>query len=53
VAYAHITIPTLECIEKQVKYFYITAQVAMLNGLIGETDSLLKGVLATLDENFN
>ena len=24
----------------------------MLNGLIGETDSLLKGMLATIDENF-
>ena len=25
----------------------------MLNGLIGETDSLLKAVLATIDENFD
>jgi hypothetical protein len=25
----------------------------LLNGLIGETDSLLKGVLATIDENFD
>jgi hypothetical protein len=31
----------------------LTAQVALLNGLIGETDSLLKGVLATFDENFD
>lgn len=27
--------------------------MALLNGLIGETDSLLKGVLATIDENFD
>lgn len=24
-----------------------------MNGLLGETDSLLKGVLATMDENFD
>jgi hypothetical protein len=32
--------------------FFLTAQVALLNGLIGETESLLRGVLATLSENF-
>jgi len=26
--------------------------VALLNGLIGETETLLRGVLATLSENF-
>ena len=31
----------------------MTAEIALMNGLIGETDSLLKGVLATLDENFD
>ncbi len=53
VAYAHITIPTLESTDKQCRYFYQTAQVALQNGLIGETDSLLKGVLSTMDENFD
>lgn len=53
IAYAHITIPTLENMDKQIQYFLLTAQVALLNGLIGETDSLLKGVLATIDENFD
>ena len=53
VAYSHITIPTLESIEKQLSYFLMTAEVAMLNGLIGETDSLIKAILATIDENFN
>jgi hypothetical protein len=31
----------------------MTAEVAMLNGLIGETDSLIKAILATIDENFD
>ena len=53
IAYSHITIPTLDSIDKQLHYFYLTAQVALLNGLIGETDSLLKGVLATIDENWS
>ena len=53
IAYSHITIPTLESTEKQIQYFLLTAEVALLNGLIGETDSLLKGVLATIDENFD
>ena len=53
IAYSHITIPSLESVEKQLKYFLMTAEVAMLNGLIGETDSLIKAVLATADENFD
>jgi hypothetical protein len=53
IAYSHITIPTLESIEKHIQYFYLTAQVAMLNGLIAETDSLVKGVLSTIDENWD
>lgn len=52
IAYVHITIPTLESVPKQVQLFRLTAQVSLLNGLIGETDSLLKGMLLTLDENF-
>jgi len=36
-----------------VQFFLLTAEVALLNGLIGETDSLLMGVLATIDENFD
>ena len=53
IAFVHITIPTLEDLDKQIKLFMLAAQVALLNGLIGETDSLCKAVLATLDENFN
>ena len=52
IAYVHITIPTLESVPTQIRLFRLTAQAALLNGLIGETDSLLKGMLATIDENF-
>ena len=52
IAYAHITIPTLENVDKQLTLFLMTAQAALLNGLIGEADSLLKAILATMDENF-
>jgi len=52
IAYSHITIPTLDSVEKQLNYFLQTAEVALLNGLISETDSLLKGILATIDENW-
>lgn len=31
----------------------LTAQVALLNGLIGETDSLIKGILSTMDESWD
>jgi hypothetical protein len=53
IAYSHITIPTLENVDKQMKLFLLTAQASLMNGLIGETDSLLKGILATMDENFS
>ena len=52
IAYVHITIPTLESVDKQLTLFLLTAQAALLNGLIGEADSLLKAILATMDENF-
>lgn len=53
IAYSHITIPTLENTDQQLKLFLLTAQSSLLNGLIGETDSLIKAVLATMDENFS
>lgn len=53
IAYSHITIPTLESVERQLIYFLMTAEVALLNGLIGETDSLIKAILSTIDENFD
>ena len=53
VAYAHITIPTLESVERQCRYFLLTAEVAMLNGLIGESDSLMRAILSTINDNFD
>lgn len=52
IAFCHITIPTLDDEEKQIKLFLLTAQASLLNGLIGETDSLLKAILAGMDEKF-
>jgi len=52
IAYSHITIPTLEDVDKQVTLFLMTAEASMLNGLIGEADSLLKAILETLDQHF-
>lgn len=31
----------------------LAAQSSLLNGLIGETDSLIKAVLTTIEENFS
>ena len=36
----------------QINLFNQGAQVALVNGLIGETEALLKGVLMTLSNNF-
>ena len=52
IAYSHITIPTLGSTDTQVKLFLLTAQASLLNGLIGEADSLLKAILSTMDEAF-
>jgi hypothetical protein len=49
-AFCHITIPTIWDFRVQSKLFLLTAQMALLNGLIGETDSLLKAILTTMDE---
>lgn len=53
IAFVHITVPTLEDNDKQIRLFMLAGQIALLNGLIGETDSLCKAVLSTLEENFN
>lgn len=38
--------------DKQIVLFQMTAHASLLNGLIGETDSLLRAILATMDDNF-
>lgn len=52
IAYSHITIPTLEDMDKQIILFQLTAHASLLNGLIGETESLLRAILATMDDHF-
>jgi hypothetical protein len=41
VAYSHITIPSLNSSKNQIMLFLHTAQIALCNGLIAETDSIL------------
>ena len=50
IAFSHITIPTLEDMQWQCTLFLLTAEAALLNGLIGETDSLMRAILTTMDE---
>jgi hypothetical protein len=52
VAYTHITIPTLESVEKQINLLFLSAEVALMNGLIGETESLLSKIIQLLSDNF-
>ena len=51
-AYVHITIPTLDNVDMQNKLFLLAAQTSLLNGLVGETESLLQSILVTMDERF-
>ena len=52
IAYSHITIPTLEDTNKQIVLFQMTAHASLLNGNIGETESLLRAILTTMDDHF-
>ena len=50
IAYCHITIPTLESPEQQLRTFHLASRTAMLNGLASETDSLIKAILTKISE---
>ena len=52
VAYAHITIPSLLTSKDQIKLFMLNAEVAMMNGLISETDSIIKAILLILNAQY-
>lgn len=52
VAYAHITIPSLLSDKDQIKLFIQNAQVALMNGLISETDSIIKAILLILNSQY-
>lgn len=48
IAYAHITIGTLQSVSKQVNLLFLSAQVALMNGLIGEVESLIGLIIEVL-----
>jgi CRISPR/Cas system-associated endonuclease Cas3-HD len=52
VAYAHITIPSLLNSKDQIQLFMLNAEVALLNGLISETDSIIKAILLILNSKY-
>lgn len=51
-AYAHITIPSLLNSKDQIQLFMLNAEVALLNGLISETDSIIKAILLILNSKY-
>lgn len=48
IAFAHITIPVLSSLTVQNRLYRLTAQVALMNTLISEADSLLKAIINNL-----
>ena len=48
VAFSHITIPSLNSNKHQTELFIQTARVALINGLISETDSIIHATLLCL-----
>jgi uncharacterized spore protein YtfJ len=52
VAYAHITIPSLMDSKDQIRLFMLNAEVALMNGLISETDSIIKTILLILNSQY-
>lgn len=48
IAFAHITIPVLASLTVQNRLYRLTAQVALMNTLISEADSLLKAIINNL-----
>jgi hypothetical protein len=52
VAFAHITIPSLLKSKDQISLFMLNAQVALMNGLISETDSIIKAILLIINAQY-
>ena len=52
VAFAHITIPSLMKSKDQIGLFMLNAQVALMNGLISETDSIIKAILLIINAQY-
>lgn len=52
IAFAHITIPSLMNSKDQIRLFMLNAEVALMNGLISETDSIIKAILLIINAQF-
>jgi len=50
VSYAHITIPSLDSYIVQFRLFALACQVALLNGLVGEAESLFKSAISIVEQ---
>jgi hypothetical protein len=50
VSYAHITVPSIEDSLEQCFLYFLTAQVSLVNGLIGETENLVKLLISMIPE---
>lgn len=51
IAYCHITIPSLESMTKQVNLLFVSAQVAILNGIAVQAECLIEMVIEVLEKN--
>lgn len=49
VSYAHITIPSLDSYIVQFRLFALACQVALINGLVGESESLFKSAISIVE----
>jgi hypothetical protein len=47
-AFIHITIPSIDDIIKRLKFFFISGQVALMNNLLPQADTLLKAAIETI-----
>lgn len=50
ISYVHITIPGLDSLAEQFKLFTLAAQVALINSLLGESESLVKAAIMLIPE---
>jgi hypothetical protein len=47
-AFIHITIPSIDDIIKRLKFFFISGQIALMNNLLPQADTLLKAAIETI-----
>lgn len=47
-SYAHITVPSIDDSKRQFRLYILTAQVALINNLIGEAESIVKNAISKI-----